>query len=44
MAINKAMQMALKLLSYPDLDMKKVYRLQPASSSGKRAPCIPVVL
>ena len=27
MAINKAMQMALKLLSYPDLDMKKVYRL-----------------
>ena len=27
MAINKTMQLALKLLSYPDLDMKKVYKL-----------------
>ena len=28
MAINKAMRIALKALSYPDLDMKKTYKLQ----------------
>jgi len=28
MAINKAMQMALRALSYPDLDLKKTYKLQ----------------
>ncbi|MDF2542831.1 MAG: hypothetical protein K0S47_2549 [Herbinix sp.] len=28
MAINKAMKMALKALSYPDLDLKKTYKLQ----------------
>lgn len=28
MAINKAMRMALKALSYPDLDTKKTYKLQ----------------
>lgn len=28
MAINKAMRIALKALSYPDLDVKKTYRLQ----------------
>jgi acetyl esterase len=28
MAINKAMRLALKALSYPDLDMKKTYKLQ----------------
>jgi acetyl esterase/lipase len=28
MAINKAMKMALKALSYPDLDTKKTYKLQ----------------
>lgn len=28
MAINKAMRLALKALSYPDIDMKKVYKLQ----------------
>lgn len=28
MAINKAMKIALKALSYPDLDTKKTYRLQ----------------
>lgn len=28
MAINKAMRMALKALSYPDLDLKKTYKLQ----------------
>jgi acetyl esterase len=28
MAINKAMRIALKALSYPDLDLKKTYKLQ----------------
>ena len=28
MAINKAMQIALRALSYPDLDLKKTYKLQ----------------
>lgn len=28
MAINKAMRMALRALSYPDLDLKKTYKLQ----------------
>lgn len=28
MAINKFMRMALKALSYPDIDLKKVYKLQ----------------
>lgn len=28
MAINKAMKIALKALSYPDLDLKKTYKLQ----------------
>ncbi|NLK26946.1 MAG: alpha/beta hydrolase, partial [Clostridiales bacterium] len=28
MAINKAMKMALKALSYPDLDVKKTYKIQ----------------
>ncbi len=28
MAINKAMRMALKALTYPDLDVKKTYKLQ----------------
>ncbi len=28
MAINKAMRLALKALSYPDLDLKKTYKLQ----------------
>lgn len=28
MAINKAMRMALRALSYPDLDVKKTYKLQ----------------
>ncbi len=28
MAINKAMRLALKALSYPDLDVKKTYKLQ----------------
>jgi acetyl esterase len=28
MAINKAMRMALKALSYPELDLKKTYKLQ----------------
>lgn len=30
MAINKAMRLALKALSYPDIDMKKIYKLQRA--------------
>lgn len=30
MAINKAMQMALKLLSYPDLDVSKTYKMERA--------------
>ncbi|MBP1756415.1 MAG: hypothetical protein H6Q59_2813, partial [Firmicutes bacterium] len=28
MAINKAMRMALRALSYSDLDLKKTYKLQ----------------
>lgn len=28
MAINKAMRLALKALSYPEADIKKLYKLQ----------------
>ena len=37
MAINKFMKLALKALSYPDIDIRKIYQLRdPCKASGRR--------
>ena len=38
MAINKFMKLALKALSYPDIDIRKTYQLQRSLQSLRAAP------
>lgn len=38
MAINKFMKLALKALSYPDIDVRRIYQLQRSLQSLKAAP------
>ena len=38
MAINKLMRLALKALSYPDIDMKKVYPLERTVKEQLKSP------